>query len=467
MATVQSQLSRRTNSNTKQRQVIQTNDDGLEEVGHEALLFVYGHNVNIYSDVFSIPPSSSAWEIHQSYQKLLQKLEFALNALSRESDVNDKFQTQSALLWGMKPSQLAAGMHPRIFIEIKIDAVKRAYQILADSSSRQEYDFFLREHLHNANTLHRKNFNCDASCDESELVGESFASDDDDDESNNTVTLYEDYEEEEVVRSSSHDGRVSSYECKNDATAHVQTVPDSLVMHSINNDEVFDPFNLYDEVYSPSASTRGQEPPELVAPVTPDFSYNSVDMMDEDKKEATTFVCSLPKDDDSSNASVMSEEDLDDDDNSYGAERIVTSGSSRLTNLEPEEEIHLDVCVEEEEEMLDTFRSIAKSISAIDEEKDGETRKQAAIDQKQTAFLAQMNQNPEDEIDCFRNDGSCDNSENNDDMSYESFDKETEVDDDVSTQSAWPCVGACFEEMAGTVDDINSAIDQMCGRKRC
>ncbi|EED96717.1 predicted protein [Thalassiosira pseudonana CCMP1335] len=467
MATVQSQLSRRTNSNTKQRQVIQTSDDGLEEVGHEALLFVYGHNVNIYSDVFSIPPSSSAWEIHQSYQKLLQKLEFALNAFSRDSDVNDKFQTQSALLWGMKPSQLAAGMHPRIFIEIKIDAVKRAYQILADSSSRQEYDFFLREHLHNANTLHRKNFNCDASCDESELVGESFASDDDDDESNNTVTLYEDFEDEEVVRSSSHDGTVSSNEYKNDAIAHAQTLPDSLVIHSINNDEVFDPFNLYDEVYSPSASTRGQEPPELVAPVTPDFSYNSIDMMDEDEKEATTFVCSLPNDDDSSNASVMSEEDLDDDDNLYGAERIITSGSSRLTNLEPEEEIHLDVSVEEEEEMLDTFRSIAKSISAFDEEKEGEKRKQTAMDQKQTAFFAQMNQNPEDEIDCFRNDGSCDNSENNDDMSYESFDKETEVDDDVSTQSAWPCVGACFEEMAGAVDDINSAIDQMCGRKRC
>ena len=117
--------------------------------------------------------------------------------------------------------------------------------------------------------------------------------------------------------------------------------------------------------------------------------------------------------------------------------------------------------------MLDTFRSIAKSISAFDEEKEGEKRKQAAMDQKQTAFFAQMNQNPEDEIDCFRHDGSCDNSENNDDMSYESFDKETEVDDDVSTQSAWPCVGACFEEMAGAVDDINSAIDQMCGRKRC
>ena len=120
-------------------------------VGNEALILVYGYNPNLYEDVFDLPPNASFHEIKQSYEEQRGQLEFSM-ATVFTSDVPDdeingalnESQKQAAILCGMTSAHMEQ-FHPRNFMEIKMDALKRAFDILGDEQSRIEYDAVLME----------------------------------------------------------------------------------------------------------------------------------------------------------------------------------------------------------------------------------------------------------------------------------------------------------------------------------
>ena len=138
-------------SNGNNRRITnESRDDNSEDnkAGHEALIFVYGHNVNLYRDVFHTSESATMDDIEGSYFELLGQLKFAYGSFIRQNLYNALDQSQLAKSCGMTTSQLAAGIHPQTFIEIKIDAINRAYEILANPKSRCEYDGYLKEFVH-------------------------------------------------------------------------------------------------------------------------------------------------------------------------------------------------------------------------------------------------------------------------------------------------------------------------------
>ena len=120
-------------------------------VGNEALILVYGYNPNLYEDVFDLPPNASFQDIKQSYEEQRDQLDFSM-ATVFTSDVPDdeingalnESQKQAAILCGMTSAHMEQ-MHPRNFLEVKMDALKRAFDILGDEQSRIEYDAVLME----------------------------------------------------------------------------------------------------------------------------------------------------------------------------------------------------------------------------------------------------------------------------------------------------------------------------------
>ncbi len=120
-------------------------------VGNEALILVYGYNPNLYEDVFGLLPDASLQDIKQSYEEQRGQLEFSM-ATVFTSDVPDdeingalnESQKQAAILCGMTSAHMEQ-MHPRNFLEVKMDALKRAFDILGDEQSRIEYDAVLME----------------------------------------------------------------------------------------------------------------------------------------------------------------------------------------------------------------------------------------------------------------------------------------------------------------------------------
>jgi hypothetical protein len=126
-------------------------DDEIARAGNEALLLVYGHNVNLYTDVFLLPPSSDRRSdispagrshdleesIEKSYEELTEQLSLALAC--------GDYQWEAAVVCGYN-DRSARDMDPGTFLEIKRDALRRAREILLDDESRREYDEMLRKY---------------------------------------------------------------------------------------------------------------------------------------------------------------------------------------------------------------------------------------------------------------------------------------------------------------------------------
>jgi curved DNA-binding protein CbpA len=133
-----------------EEQRVKTEKD-MVAVGNEALIFVYGYNPNLYEDVFALSPNASINEIRTSYRDQTKQLEHSL-ATVFTSDVPDdeinnalnESQMEAAIQCGMTSAHMKQ-MHPRNFMEVKMDALKRAYAILKDKQSRMEYDAVLLE----------------------------------------------------------------------------------------------------------------------------------------------------------------------------------------------------------------------------------------------------------------------------------------------------------------------------------
>ncbi len=123
----------------------------MAALGNEALILVYGYNPNLYEDVFVLPPNSSNLDIQRSYQEQTSQLEHSLATVFTSDLPDDEInatltysQMQAAISCGMTSAHMEK-MHPRNFMEVKMDALKRAFDILKDEQSRIEYDAVLLE----------------------------------------------------------------------------------------------------------------------------------------------------------------------------------------------------------------------------------------------------------------------------------------------------------------------------------
>ena len=389
--------------------------EDMEDLGNEALVFAYGHNVNLYRDVFSITDKSSTKEIYLTYMGLLKELEIAQNVF-REYHDQDEVKKQYAVRLGMKPSHFAVGMHPRDFLEIKTDAVKRAYDILADKKSRKEYDDCLREY--------QESFE-NAQLDSSEVNDVTDVSSDEDEDDCN-------------------DGDDSRYEASS-IQAQVDSDFPLLASHH-HDDDVFDPFNLHDEELSGQSDfttsftekTFESMQDSDIVPVSPDIDIAfsaSFTGMHPNGHETSMRICALPS--------------PDSDESSDGSYPELLADSRRKTSLEPEADIHLpsNLSSEEEDELV-SFQELSKSMSDMDE--------------KQHAFFQQMDAGL-DNVECFSEDDSdIVEQDDVDNMSLASETKDRELITESEGQQVW-CLDAFMDEVTGTLDDTAITIEQMCG----
>ena len=102
-------------------------------LGNEALILVYGYNPNLYEDVFALSPNSSIQDIKRSYQEQTSQLEHSLATVFTSDLPDDEInaaltysQMQAAISCGMTSAHMEQ-MHPRNFVEVKMDALKRAF----------------------------------------------------------------------------------------------------------------------------------------------------------------------------------------------------------------------------------------------------------------------------------------------------------------------------------------------------
>ncbi|KAL3801336.1 hypothetical protein HJC23_006946 [Cyclotella cryptica] len=416
-------------------------NDDIEDLGNEALLFAYGHNVNLYQEVFNLPETSSTKAIYLAYTGLLKEIEVAHFSFHNYDD-QDEFLRQYALRLGMKPCHIAVGMHPRDFLDIKTDAVKRAYQILADKESRKEYDACLREHLEYSEGVQQT---------DSAVSGK-------DDDSDFTFSSNDSTEEEmDLYDASSNDGVDSLYEA---SSVQGRADPDFPLLSSQHcNSDVFDPFDLRDDLSEPSVafseSSQGewidtfdlQKAP--IAPVTPDKTALSGSFvgLHPHGHEVSVRICALPTvDSDESTASTEYSELIDNylsfDANSEG------SIENQRTKIDPDNDIKLfsNVSSEEEDELV-SFRSISKSLSEFDE------KQSESFDHRSVGLH---------HVDCFSDDDDdFVEYDNEDNMSFSSLTKDEELLKE--NRHIWNCFDACMDEVSGTLDDTAVTIEQMCG----
>ncbi|KAL3776656.1 hypothetical protein ACHAWO_000426 [Cyclotella atomus] len=378
------------------------NTDGnidMEDLGNEALVFAYGHNVNLYEDVFSIANTAPIQEIHLTYTGLLKEIEVAQYAFRDYSHQDE--EKQYVMRLGMKDTHFMVGMHPRDFLNIKMDAVKRAYDILADKNSRREYDDCLREYMEIFENAQEAN-----------SVGNvSDVSSGEDDEDDN-----------------SNDGDDSLYDV---SSVQAQVDSDFPILSSHHHDnDFFDPFNLHDDMSGQHAFSSFAENTfdsiQDPAPISPDIDSAfsaSFGGMHPHGHEMSVRICSLPHPDSDDDSSVNYD---------YTSKRP----------LEPEADIHLSSCLSsEEEDELISFQALSKSMSDLDE--------------KQSAFFNQMDVGL-DSIECFSDDDSdIVDHEDVDNMSVASETKEKELGE-FKEQSVW----ICLDEL---LDDTAIAIEQICG----
>jgi curved DNA-binding protein CbpA len=405
--------------------------EDMEDLGNEALVFAYGHNVNLYEDVFGIAETASTKEIHLTFTGLLRELEVSQNALLDYND-RDEVQKQYARRLGMKQSHFAVGMHPRDFLDIKMDAVKRAYGILTDAKSRREYDDCLREYQ------------------------ESFENAQEADDANDVVSDVSSEDDREAEdENDSNDGNDSLYDAP---SVQAQADTDFPLLSTFHHSEdVFDPFNLQDDLpgqqdftFSENAFVPMQD--SLTVPISPDGSFAlsaSFIGMHPHGHETSVRICALPSPDSDDDSSVNSEysELLD----TFQKFETTSKGTvrSRKISLEPEADILLasNLSSEEEDELV-SFQALSKSMSDLDE--------------KQREFFSQMDAGL-DNVECFSDDDSDIVEQEADNMSIASLTQEKEVGDHKKGQHVWICLDAFMDEVTGTLDDTALTFEQMCG----
>jgi len=132
--------------------------------GNEALLLIYGHNVNLYTDVFQLPSAPPVRtrrsrqynsdddddilstddelillaQINQSYEEIYEQLQLALNC------IGTAYQREAAMVCGYTDRfSTIMKNDPKMFLDIKVDAVRRARDILLHDDSRNEYNEML------------------------------------------------------------------------------------------------------------------------------------------------------------------------------------------------------------------------------------------------------------------------------------------------------------------------------------
>ena len=384
----------------------------LEDLGNQALVFAFGHNVNLYEDVFNIAVTSSTKEIRITYTGLIKELEIARVAFQDYND-QDNDQRQYAMLMGMKESHLAVGMHPRDFLEIKKDAVERAFLILSNKKSRAEYDGCLRE------------------------FQESFENEIPENDAVHDVSDEQSQEDEELEDVDFNDGNDTFFD---PSTVQAQAKDSEfpiLTSHHYNND-IFDPFHL-DQPRQKVVSFADEQSFDFAhdpfaVPVSPDGSISlsaSFTGMHPHGHETAVRICALPA--------------PDSEESSYPD---LTEGKHRL---EPEGDILLisDLSSEEEDELV-SFQELSKSMSDLE--------------QKQEQFFSQMDV-ALDNVECFSQDDSdIVEHHNADRMDMTSGPKEDlELDEIKQGQHVWNCLDACMEEVTGTLDDTALTIEQICG----
>ena len=173
----QSDANLQTSSSVDPPEVNQDQDTYIQ-TGNEALLFIYGHNPNLYTSVFNIPPSSLQPDgtpkttsssidnidlldgggkqesvtydadylvqledaIELSYNQQNQQLKKALSCPSNHISA-------AAMLCGYNDFKNKKGseyMNETMFLNIKLDALSRAYDILKEEDTREEYDNLYR-----------------------------------------------------------------------------------------------------------------------------------------------------------------------------------------------------------------------------------------------------------------------------------------------------------------------------------
>ena len=384
----------------------------LEDLGNQALVFAYGHNVNLYEDVFNIALTSSINEIRITYTGLMKELEIARITFQDYSD-KDYDQRQYAMQMGMRESHLAVGMHPQDFLEIKKDAVERAYSILANKKSRTEYDGCLREF--------RENFE--------NAIPDNDASHD---------VLDDSSHDEELEDVDFNDGNDTFFE-PSTVQAQAEDSEFPILTSHHHNDDIFDPFNLRDDKprqknvsFADQSFDFAQDP--FAVPVSPDGSIAlaaSFNGMHPHGHETAVRICALP---------VPGSED-----SSYSN---LPEGEHR--RLEPEGDILLisDLSSEEEDELV-SFQKLSKSMSDME--------------QKQEQFFSQMDAGL-DNVECFSQDDSgIVERDNADRMSITAVPNEgLELEEDRQGQHVLNCLDACMEEVTGTLDDTALTIEQIC-----
>ena len=165
------------------------NEDANEEdeiitAGNEALLFIYGHNVNLYTDIFHLPSSAyrqcnreGNHEIHslllleqvnRSYNEQMHYLNqtnvtLAMQYFRCRHSINSSNKSNG------KYAHVMNTMDPKTFLDIQKDALHRAYTILMHDESRNEYDELLR--LHNQDILEEEDTGVAAHSDEENVIG--------------------------------------------------------------------------------------------------------------------------------------------------------------------------------------------------------------------------------------------------------------------------------------------------------
>ncbi len=131
--------------------------EGGEEVarpGDEALLFVYGANPDLRSDVFKLPPDSTFRDVDGAHNELKEQIDLALGCPSQ-------YPKEAAILFGMTAEHMAF-LSPRSFVEIKRDAIARAYAMLLkeeeDARAKEEEVEKAQEEEEKAREEARKEF---------------------------------------------------------------------------------------------------------------------------------------------------------------------------------------------------------------------------------------------------------------------------------------------------------------------
>ena len=385
--------------------------EDMEDLGNEALVFIYGRNVNLYQDVFNIAYTCSNQDIQLTHAGVLKELELAKNAFGDYKNQNDA-QRHHAMRLGMKESHFALGVHPPDFIDIKMDAVKRAYEILSDKKSRQEYDNCLREHLGGFGNSH-------------EGLGRA---------SNHTSDFSD----------NSNDGDNSPHDAP---VMQAQGDSDFPLLSSFHHhDEIFDPFNLKDNssrrqdlIATKDAVVSTQD--TLAVPVSPDcidsaFSASFTGMQ-QYGQEVSMHICALSASD--SDESVVESE--------------YESQNKRKISPESKADIYLPthISIEEEDELV-SFKALSKNNSDANK--------------KQSTFVNKIDEDLDD-VDCFSDDNSeYEEQDDTDYMSVTSLTKENGFDEQREDQQVWICLGAILDEVSDTLDDTVVTIEQMCGVER-